>query len=69
MLLLLLLNLYMRGHGSGNDRLSADFVIFVRSEKPILACASIFDSISDHSMIYLQYKSRGMGGMPQEVVL
>ena len=57
------------GHGGGDERLSADFVSFVRGEKPSLACTSIFDSVAGHLCVYLADKSRENNGMPQEVIL
>ena len=57
------------GHGGGDERLAADFVSFVRGEKPSLACTSIFDSVAGHLCVYLADKSRENGGMPQEVIL
>ena len=57
------------GHGGGDERLSADFVSFVRGEKPSLACTSIFDSVAGHLCVYLADKSRENNGMPQKVML
>lgn len=57
------------GHGGGDERLSADFVSFVRGEKPSLACTSIFDSVAGHLCVYLADKSMDEGGIPQKVEL
>lgn len=57
------------GHGGGDERLAADFVKFIRGEKPSLACTSIFDSVAGHLSVYLADKSRENGGMPMEVKL
>lgn len=57
------------GHGGGDERLAADFVKFIRGEKPSLACTSIFDSVAGHLSVYLADKSRENGGMPMDVVL
>ncbi len=57
------------GHGGGDERLAADFVKFIRSEKPSLACTSIFDSVAGHLSVYLADKSRENGGMPMDVKL
>ena len=57
------------GHGGGDERLAADFVKFIRGEKPSLACTSIFDSIAGHLSVYLADKSRENGGMPMDVKL
>lgn len=57
------------GHGGGDERLAADFVKFIRGEKPSLACTSIFDSVSGHLSVYLADKSRENGGMPMDVKL
>ena len=57
------------GHGGGDERLAADFVKFIRGEKPSLACTSIFDSVAGHLSVYLADESRENGGMPQEVKL
>lgn len=55
------------GHGGGDERLAADFVKFIRGEKPSLACTSIFDSVAGHLSVYLADKSRENGGMPMDV--
>ena len=55
------------GHGGGDERLSEDFVKFIRGEKPSLACTSIFDSVAGHLCVYLADKSRENGGMPMDV--
>lgn len=52
------------GHGGGDERLAADFVQFVRGEKPSLACTSIFDSVAGHLCVYLADESRTHGGQP-----
>lgn len=57
------------GHGGGDERLSADFVSYVRGENPSLACTSIFDSVAGHLCVYLADKSCAENGMPQKVVL
>lgn len=57
------------GHGGGDERLAADFVKFIRDEKPSLACTSIFDSVAGHLSVYLADKSRENGGMPMDVKL
>lgn len=57
------------GHGGGDERLSEDFVSFVRGEKPSLACTSVFDSVAGHLCVYLADKSREENGTPQKVVL
>ena len=57
------------GHGGGDERLAADFVKFIRGEKPSLACTSIFDSVAGHLCVYLADNSRENGGIPQEVKL
>lgn len=55
------------GHGGGDERLSEDFVKFIRGEKPSLACTSIFDSMAGHMSVYRADKSRENGGIPQIV--
>lgn len=57
------------GHGGGDERLAADFVKYIRGEKPSLACTSIFDSVAGHLSVYLADESRENGGMPQNVKL
>ncbi len=57
------------GHGGGDERLSEDFVKFLRGEEPSLACTSIFDSVAGHLCVYLADKSRENGGVPQAVKL
>ncbi|MBD8929459.1 MAG: gfo/Idh/MocA family oxidoreductase [Clostridiales bacterium] len=57
------------GHGGGDERLAADFVKFIRGEKPSLACTSIFDSVAGHLSVYLADKSRENGGVPMDVKL
>ena len=57
------------GHGGGDERLAADFVKFIRGEKPSLACTSIFDSVAGHLSVYLADQSRENGGMPMDVKL
>lgn len=53
-------------HGGGDERLSEDFVHFIRGEKPSLACTSIYDSVAGHLTVYLADKSREQNGMPQK---
>lgn len=55
------------GHGGGDERLAADFVKYIRGEKPSLACTSIFDSVAGHLSVYLADKSRDNGGQPMDV--
>ncbi len=55
------------GHGGGDERLSEDFVKFIRGEEPSLACTSIFDSMAGHMSVYCADKSRENGGVPQIV--
>ena len=57
------------GHGGGDERLAADFVKFIRGEKPSLACTSIFGSVAGHLSVYLADKSRENGGIPMDVKL
>lgn len=57
------------GHGGGDERLAADFVKFIRGEKPSLACTSIFDSVAGHLSVYLADKSRENNGEPMQVEL
>ncbi len=53
------------GHGGGDERLSEDFVRFIRGENVSLACTSIFDSMAGHMSVYKADKSRENGGKPQ----
>ncbi|MBO5896963.1 MAG: Gfo/Idh/MocA family oxidoreductase [Clostridia bacterium] len=55
------------GHGGGDERLSEDFVKFIRGEEPSLACTSIFDSMAGHMSVYRADKSQKNGGIPQKV--
>lgn len=55
------------GHGGGDERLTADFVKFIKGEKPSLACTSIFDSVAGHLCVYLADESRENGGKPMKV--
>lgn len=55
------------GHGGGDERLSEDFVKFIRGEEPSLACTSIFDSMAGHMSVYMADKSRENGGIPQKI--
>ncbi|MGN0523396.1 MAG: Gfo/Idh/MocA family protein [Eubacterium sp.] len=55
------------GHGGGDERLAADFVKYIRGEKPSLACTSIFDSVAGHLSVYLADESRENGGQPMGV--
>ena len=55
------------GHGGGDEKLAADFVKFIRGEKPSLACTSIFDSVAGHLSVYLADKSRENDGAPEKV--
>ncbi len=57
------------GHGGGDERLSEDFVKYIRGEKPSLACTSIFDSVAGHLSVYLADESRENGGKPQTVII
>lgn len=57
------------GHGGGDERLTADFVKFIKGENPSLACTSIFDSVAGHLCVYLADESRENGGKPIEVKL
>lgn len=56
-------------HGGGDERLAADFVKFIRGEKPSLACTSIFDSVAGHLSVYLADNSRENNGEPMTVEL
>lgn len=55
------------GHGGGDERLSEDFVKFIRGEEPSLACTSIFDSMAGHMSVYMADKSRDNSGIPQKI--
>lgn len=55
------------GHGGGDERLSEDFVKFIRGEEPSLACTSIFDSMAGHMTVYKADQSRENGGKPQSI--
>lgn len=55
------------GHGGGDERLSEDFVKFIRGEKPSLACTSIFDSMAGHITVYKADESRENNGAPQKI--
>lgn len=57
------------GHGGGDERLAADFVKFIRGEKPSLACTSVFDSVAGHLAVYLADESREKGGVPIDINL
>lgn len=57
------------GHGGGDERLTADFVKFIRGENTSLACTSIFDSVAGHVCVYLADASRESGGKPMDVEL
>lgn len=57
------------GHGGGDERLTADFVKFIKGENPSLACTSIFDSVAGHLCVYLADRSRENGGTPIKVEL
>lgn len=57
------------GHGGGDERLTADFVKFIKGEKPSLACTSIFDSVAGHLCVYLADESRENNGKPIKVEL
>lgn len=59
----------MDSHGGGDQGLAADFISFVRGQKPSVSCTSLSDSIAGHLCIYLADQSREMGGMPQRVEL
>lgn len=52
------------GHGGGDERLTLDFVNYVRGEKASMACTSIFDSLTGHLAVYKADQSREMGGVP-----
>lgn len=55
------------GHGGGDERLTEDFVKFIKGEKPSLACTSVFDSVAGHLCVYLADESREKGGKPINV--
>lgn len=55
------------GHGGGDERLTEDFVKFIKGEKPSLACTSVFDSVAGHLCVYLADESRENGGKPINV--
>lgn len=55
------------GHGGGDEKMTADFVAFLRDEAPSLACTTIFDSIPGHLCVYLADQSMAEGGAPQAV--
>ncbi|MBE6795401.1 MAG: Gfo/Idh/MocA family oxidoreductase [Ruminococcaceae bacterium] len=50
------------GHGGGDERLTKDFVKFIRGEEYSVSCTSIFDSVAGHKIIFLADESRENGG-------
>lgn len=57
------------GHGGGDERLTEDFVKFIRGDNPSLACTSVFDSVAGHLCVYLADESRENSGKPMDVIL
>ena len=54
-------------HGGGDERLTRDFVNYIRGEEASLACTSIFDSMTGHICVYKADESREKGGIPIDV--
>ena len=50
------------GHSGGDERLTKDFVKFIRDEDFSVSCTSIYDSVAGHKIIFLADKSRENGG-------
>lgn len=50
------------GHNGGDERLTEDFVNFVKGESHSISCTAIEDSVPGHKIIFLADKSRENGG-------
>ena len=55
-------NISGEGHSGGDERLTEDFVNYIRGESHSISCTSIFDSVPGHKVIFLADKSRENGG-------
>ncbi len=62
-------NISGEGHSGGDERLTEDFVNYIRGESHSVSCTSIIDSIPGHKVIFLADKSRENGGQIVSVEL
>ena len=54
-----------RGHGGGDENLTADFIDYIRNGKRSISCTDINDSVAGHLLVFLADKSREEGGAMQ----
>ena len=55
------------GHGGADNRLTEDFIRFVRGDEPSLSCTDIRTSVAGHKIIFLADKSMAEGGRLMEI--
>ncbi len=55
-------NVSSEGHSGGDERLTSDFVRFIRGEEHSVSCTSIYDSVAGHKVIFLADESMNKNG-------
>lgn len=62
-------NVSSEGHSGGDERLTSDFVRFIRGEEHSVSCTSIYDSVAGHKVIFLADESMNKNGEQIKVEL
>ena len=62
-------NVSSEGHSGGDERLTSDFVRFIRGEEHSVSCTSIYDSVAGHKVIFLADKTMNKNGEQIKVEL
>ena len=62
-------NVSGEGHSGGDERLTSDFVRFIRGEEHSVSCTSIYDSVAGHKVIFLADESMNNNGQQVKVEL
>ncbi len=62
-------NVSSEGHSGGDERLTSDFVRFIRGEEHSVSCTSIYDSVAGHKVIFLADESMNNNGQQVKVEL
>lgn len=62
-------NISSEGHSGGDERLTSDFVRFIRGEEHSVSCTSIYDSVAGHKVIFLADESMNKNGEQIKVEL
>lgn len=62
-------NVSSEGHSGGDERLTSDFVRFIRGEEHSVSCTSIYDSVAGHKVVFLADESMNKNGEQIKVEL